>query len=90
MRVEEPGARFGHPQLIDVHRTRLRAVDWVEEVLLLLVECDDRAQNQQLDAAAFEQVDLVGLRQRFECSDLHHKTQVAATMPFLHCCHHKN
>ena len=66
MVIKQPGSRLGHPQLIDIHCAGLRAVDGVEEVLLLLVECDDRAKNQQLDAATFQQVDLIGLRQRFE------------------------
>ena len=48
----------------------LLVVDGVEEVLLVGVERDDRTQNEQLDAARLEQLDLIGLRQGPEGADL--------------------
>ena len=64
--VEQPRAVLGHAQLLRVHGALAFGVARVEEVLFLRIERDHRAQYQQLDAAALEQRDLVGLRQRLE------------------------
>jgi len=60
--VEQPGAGLGAFQLLEVHGVGLLAVDRVEEVLLLGVERDHRAKDQQLDAAALEQMNLLHLQ----------------------------
>ena len=68
--VEHPRPVLGKSQLLQLHRLSLLVVDRVQEVLLVRVEGDDRAQNQQFDAAGLEQLDLVGLWQRAERADL--------------------
>ena len=64
--VEQARAVLGHAQLLRVHCGRVLLVARVEEVLLLRVERDHRAQDEQLNAAALQQRDLVRLRQRLE------------------------
>ena len=61
MVVKQPGAGLRSLQLLEVHGSGLLVVDRVQKVLLLGVECDDGSQDQQLNAAALQQVDLLHL-----------------------------
>jgi len=64
--VEDSGSRHGALELVDLHGAGLRRVGRVEKLLFVGIEGEDGAEDEEFDAATFQQLNLLDLLQRPE------------------------